>query len=240
MGPSRWKIITPSEFPWEQEAFDYLRAHLPDTDPYFAWQGFNFISDNGSIYEVDVLLLTPMGLFLVEVKSHPGALSGDAASWTWKHEGKIQTVDNPLLLASSKTKKLAGLLKRQKAFKDTRCPFLEPLIFVSAPGVQIELPDHARTRICARDRAATADRDARLGIIAALTEGNIAGVDTSRIPRIDRAIMGCVSRAMDQAGIRQSQRYRSISDYKLKTLLMDGPGWQDWEGILNGTTLISP
>ena len=29
MSPSRWKVITPSEFPWEQEAFDFLRAQ-PD------------------------------------------------------------------------------------------------------------------------------------------------------------------------------------------------------------------
>jgi hypothetical protein len=35
----------------------------------------------------------------------------------------------------------------------------------------------------------------------------------------------------DQAGIRQSERYRLISDYRLKTLLMDGPGWQDLEGV---------
>ncbi len=231
MGPTRWKVITPSEFPWEQEAFDYLRSLLPDSDPYLAWQGFNFISDNGSIYEVDVLLLTPVGFFLVEVKSHPGTLAGDAASWTWKHEGRVQTVDNPLLLANSKSKKLAGLLKHQKAFKDYRCPYLEPLLFVSAQGLQIELPEHARTRICPRDRAATPDRDGRPGITAALTDGNIPGVDLSRTPRIDRAIMGCVSRAMDQAGIRQSERYRLISDYRLKTLLMEGPGWQDWEGV---------
>jgi hypothetical protein len=153
MGPERWKVITPSEFPWEQEAFDYLRTHLPDADPYLAWQGFNFITDTGSIYEVDVLLLTPVGFFLVEVKSHPGALSGDGASWTWKHEGKLQTVDNPLLLASTKAKKLAGRLKVQRAFKEVRCPYLEPLVFLSAPGVQIELPEYARTRVCPRERA---------------------------------------------------------------------------------------
>ena len=145
-------------------AFDYLRAQLPDVDPYLAWQGLNFISDTGSIYEVDLLILTPIGFFLVEVKSHPGVLGGDAASWTWKHEGRLQTVDNPLLLASSKTKKLAGLLKVQKASKELRCPFLEALIFVSAPGPPVELPEHARTRVCPRDRGATTDRDARPGI----------------------------------------------------------------------------
>ncbi len=231
MGPSRWKVITPSEFPWEQEAFDFIRSQLPDSDPYLAWQGFNFISDNGSIYEVDVLILTPMGFFLVEVKSRPGVLAGDAATWTWKHEGRLASADNPLILANSKTKKLIGLLRRQKAFKDVRSPYLEALVFCSAPGLQCELPDHARTRVCLRDREAKEGREAHPGIIAALTDGCIFGVNTSRTPRIDRPIMHAVSRAMEQAGIRQSERYRTISDYRLKSLLMEGPGWQDWEGV---------
>src|SRR5436305_3848933 len=104
MGPSRWKVITPSEFPWEQEAFDYIRRQLPDTDPYLAWQGFNFISDTGSIYEVDLLILTPVGFFLVEVKSSPGVLQGDAGTWTWQHEGRLRSVDNPVHLADAKSK----------------------------------------------------------------------------------------------------------------------------------------
>jgi hypothetical protein len=104
MGQERWKVITRSEFPWEQEAFDYLRANLPDADPYLAWQGFNFITDTGGIYEVDALILTPVGFFLIEIKSHRGALDGDAASWTWKHEGRRQTIDNRSYLPAVKLK----------------------------------------------------------------------------------------------------------------------------------------
>ena len=69
--------------------------------------------------------------------------------------------------------------------------------------------------------------------IAALTRGHIPNVDDARSPKIDRAVMGAVSRAVDQAGIRQSERYRLISDYRLKTLLTDGPGWQDLEGVFS-------
>lgn len=231
MGFSRWKVITPSEFAWEQEAFDYIRARLPDADPYLAWQGFNFIADSGSIYEVDVVILTPVGFFFVEVKSHPGVLSGDAAAWTWKSDGKLHTIDNPLHLASNKSKKLAGLLKQQKAFREIRPPFLEPLIFCSAEGLQVELPEHARAHVCVRDREASGDREARPGIIAALMQGKVPGVGASRCSTIDRAVMGAVSRAMETAGIRQSERYRTIADYRLKALLMEGPGWQDWEGV---------
>lgn len=53
MSPSRWKTITPSNFPWEREALDFVREHLPDREPYRAWSNFEFISEDGTINEVD-------------------------------------------------------------------------------------------------------------------------------------------------------------------------------------------
>jgi hypothetical protein len=46
MSSERWKQITPSQFPWEREALDYVREHLPDCDPYRVWANFEFIADD--------------------------------------------------------------------------------------------------------------------------------------------------------------------------------------------------
>jgi hypothetical protein len=89
MSSERWKQITPSQFPWEREALDYVREHLPDCDPYRVWANFEFIADDGTINEVDILVLTPRGFFLVEIKSRPGTLSGDRATWVWRSESAI-------------------------------------------------------------------------------------------------------------------------------------------------------
>ena len=62
-----WKQITPSEYPWEREALDFVREGLPDHEPYRAWANFEFIADDGSINEVDLLLLTKKGFYLVEI-----------------------------------------------------------------------------------------------------------------------------------------------------------------------------
>lgn len=40
MKSDRWQTITPSEYPWEQHGLDYLRAGLPDRDPYRVWANF--------------------------------------------------------------------------------------------------------------------------------------------------------------------------------------------------------
>ena len=39
---------------------------------YRAWTNFEFVADDGSINEVDLLVFTPQGFFLVEIKSRPG------------------------------------------------------------------------------------------------------------------------------------------------------------------------
>ena len=33
---TRWATITPSQYPWEQAALDFVRAGLPDHEPYRA------------------------------------------------------------------------------------------------------------------------------------------------------------------------------------------------------------
>jgi serine/threonine protein kinase len=38
-----------------------------------------------------------------------------------------------------------------------------------------------------------------------------------------------VSQAMEQAGIRPSQRHRKVSDYVLEQIVGEGPGYQDWQ-----------
>jgi len=231
MSSERWKQITPSQFPWEREALDYVRDHLPDCDPYRVWANFEFIADDGTINEVDILVLTPRGFFLVEIKSRPGILSGDRATWVWTHEGRSHTEDNPIILANRKAKKLISLLKRQKACQKIRVPYLDPLVFCSHEGLDCRLQGVDRYRICLRDREKSHDRPAAPGIIAALKSRNVEGLFDNFEVLIDRPVASAISRAMEQAGIRPSQKSRRVGDYVLGNLLFDSPTgtYQDWE-----------
>jgi hypothetical protein len=40
MMKKQWKTITPSDYPWERAALDFIREGLPDHDPYRAWANF--------------------------------------------------------------------------------------------------------------------------------------------------------------------------------------------------------
>jgi len=208
-----------------------VRERLPDIDPYRAWVNFEFIADDGTINEVDLLVLTPRGFFLVEIKSKPGVLTGDRATWVWTHEGRSHTQDNPIILANRKSKKLASLLKRQKSCQKIRVPYLEPLIFCSNADLDCRLQGVDRYRICLRDQEQTTSRPAVPGIMAALKFRKVDGLTDNFEGVIDRPTAGAISRAMEQAGIRPSQKSRRVGDLILGRLLFDSPTgtYQDWE-----------
>ena len=113
---SNWITVTESRFPWEREALGFIREQFPSHSPYRAWSNFEFIANDGSINEVDLLVFTPQGFFLIEIKSCPGRLSGDAGTWTWRtSDNRLLTTDNPLIATNNKSKKLRSLLEAQKA-----------------------------------------------------------------------------------------------------------------------------
>lgn len=227
---SNWNTLSESKYPWERDALDFVRERLPSHEPYRAWSNFEFIADDGSINEVDLLVFSPYGFFLIEIKSRPGQLVGDAGTWTWKTDDKLRTVDNPLIATNMKAKKLSSLLQRQRASKKKhRLPFLEALVFCSAPGLKCDLTGNARFRVCLRDKEASSGREARPGIMAAITHRDCPGLDASPRGQHDRPMAKVVTQALDQAGIRPSQRHRKVADCVLDHLILEGPGYQDWE-----------
>lgn len=164
-----WTAVTESKYPWERDALDFVRDRFPDHEPYRAWANFEFIALDGSINEVDLLMLTPEGFFLVEIKSRPGRVYGDAGTWTWDTEGRLTTAANPLLGANLKAKKLRTLLERQKAVKGKgSLPWVEALVFLSAPHLQCDLRDTAAYRVCLRDRDGAPGQPERPGLLAAI------------------------------------------------------------------------
>ena len=208
----RWMEVSKSQYSWEQEALAYVREALPDVEPNRCWSNFEFVADDGSINEVDLLVLSAKGFFLVEVKSRPGVIDGDAMTWRWTDDGvgKERVIDNPRLLANRKARKLASLLHRQKALSLHRLPFLEPLIFLSASQLRCKLSGAAATGVCLRDSQSQQSRSGLSGIVHTLTYVSPEEYNDPRRRRLDRPMAQAIARALDEAGIRRSQRHRRV------------------------------
>ena len=227
MREGRWTTVQESEYPWERAALAYLKELLPEAEPFRAWSNFEFIGTDGSINEVDLLVISRHRIFLVEIKSAPGKVEGDAGTWTWRDKRHVRTMDNPLLLANRKAKKLKSLLAQQPAVKRARLrvPYVEAVVFLSNRGLTCALGGPARQGILLRDDAPN-DGYPTVGPVL---RGE-RGIGSARSSGIDARDAHVLARALDEAGIRPSQAQRRVGDYVLKQLLRETDVYQDWEG----------
>lgn len=228
-----------SPFPHEREALAFIKVRLPGNEPYRAWTNVEFIADDGSVNEIDVLIVTPRGFFLVEIKSFPGVLFGDGQSWRWRRpNGSDKHLPHPLILANTKAKRLRSLLARQAALRNERDPFITALVFLSSADLECRLHDIARMSVCGRDpdpvplgapkpeerRSAFAPLP---GIVAALKNPSVLNL---RGTSINRPMSAKIAEAIEQAGLTPWNRGRRAGDWELGELLDEGPGWQDFAG----------
>ncbi|MFD6752493.1 BREX system serine/threonine kinase PglW [Micromonospora gifhornensis] len=232
MQEGRWTTITPSQFAHEREALAHVQALLPDTEPYRAWSNFTFTAQTGHPYEVDLLVAAPGGLYLVEIKSWSGRLTSSGSNWLLHGPNGTRTFDNPLHLADAKAKKLKSLLQvaaSRRRGHPVRIPFVQAAVFLSKPGLAIDLSDHHLHGIYgpepADDRQSTGDqRQRRLDPITSLL---LRRPDDER-QRVTRETSVALPDLLADVGIARSRRHYQVGAWELETRPFDvGPTWQD-------------
>ncbi|MDP9384102.1 MAG: hypothetical protein M3P50_02515 [Actinomycetota bacterium] len=115
-----------------------------------------------------------------------------------------------------------------------RVPFVQPLIFLSDPTLRVTLDPEARFGVAGRDAAdgdAASQPGGLPGVVATLTKPT--GEEQQRLGDrvIDRPTAKLIATALDQAGVRPSQRRRQVGDLELRELLDEGTGYQDHVGV---------
>ncbi|MFC4035535.1 BREX system serine/threonine kinase PglW [Streptomyces polygonati] len=161
-GPPRrpqdqWNQERPSPYPWEQDALDHVRGLMPTAEPYRAWATFSFTAQSGRINECDLLIAVPAGLYLVEIKSHPGRLENRGSTWNFHGPDRTRTITNPLHFNDAKSKDLKSQLQwaaRQIGIRHP-LPRIEPAVFLSAPGLVSHLDAVQQLRVFGRDDGAS-------------------------------------------------------------------------------------
>ncbi len=211
---SRWKAISPSQFPWEQDALDFIQRAMPNREPFRAYSNFEFVAEDGSINEVDLLVVSRYTIFLVEIKSRPGEVGGDSHTWIWRDGAREYFDDNPLLLTNRKAKKLASLLRKQLTIQKRRTPYIQSLVFLSDPAQRCKLTGPARENVHLRADVAGKLFDETPPVASAQP--------------IDRDLATSINRAMEAIGIRPPQQSRRVGDYQLEQVLAETDFHQDW------------
>lgn len=224
--PARqWFQERPSPYPWEQDALDHVRRLLPEAEPYRAWAAFSFTARSGRVNECDLLVAVPAGLFLIEVKSHPGELHNTGSTWNFHGPDRTRTITNPLHFNDLKSKELRGRLQwaaRKLRMSDRIVPRVEPAVFLSAPDLVSHLDEVQRIRVYGRDDGGSGlDRIWQdfLGLPPERPELRIT-------PEFSRHVL---PRLLETAGIRQSTGHLRFGDaWRMLPHPLDaGPSWED-------------
>jgi serine/threonine protein kinase len=200
----------PTPYPWEREALDHIYAGIADIDPYQAWELHELHdSASGRLYELDLLFLSRVGLFLVEIKSHPGALTGDIVDWTFTEpNGRRRSIECPYATVNHKAKVLASLLARHVEDR----PFISAAVFT--PNVTSISIEGGRPPWLLRND----------DVASRLT----GGLD-DRMPRqiVNQPMMKALLQAMPRLGLRPSRAARIVGGFTLNSLLDEGEGYQE-------------
>ncbi|MEU5095757.1 BREX system serine/threonine kinase PglW [Streptomyces sp. NPDC020996] len=219
----RWFQPRRSGFRWEQEGLDHLRALMPKTEPYRAWATFQFTGASGRINECDVLIAVPGGLYLLELKGHPGRVVNHGDTWQF-HGDRVRTLRNPLHLTDLKAKELKGQLERAAralGMDPRQVPFIKPAVFLHDPGLVSELDEFQRTSVYGRNDGASG--------LPKVWDDLLGRPPERESWRITPVISQRLEQLMQRMGISHSTAHlRFGDDWKLAPRALDaGPGWED-------------
>ncbi|MGC5397539.1 BREX system serine/threonine kinase PglW [Streptomyces sp. DT20] len=211
MREGRWETVTDSEFPHERRGLEAIRTKLPDNDPWRAWSNFTFTANSGHVREVDLLVIAPGGVFLIELKDWHGSLESRNGTWLQTQpRGRQVAHGNPLHLANKKAKELAGLLEPE--LNGERVWVSEAVCFTDS-SLRVRLPHH--------DQHGVHTVPQLIGALKEPPQFEQRRIDAPRSRRI--------AAALGRVGIARSDAEFKVGPYLLHRKSFDsGPTWADY------------
>ncbi|MGA4865346.1 BREX system serine/threonine kinase PglW [Streptomyces lavendulocolor] len=212
-----------SGFRWEQEGLEHVRQLMPNAEPYRAWATFRFTGVTGRVNECDLLIAVPGGVYLLELKGHPGRVVNHGDTWQF-HGDRVRTLPNPLHLTDLKAKELKAQLERAAhtaGIPEAKIPFIKPAVFLHDPDLVSDLDEFQRTSVYGRNGGTgglPGIWDGLLGLPPERESWRVTPQDSQRLEML-----------MKRIGISHSTSHlRFANDWQLEPRAMDaGPGWED-------------
>ncbi|MGW1615626.1 BREX system serine/threonine kinase PglW [Streptomyces sp. NPDC002285] len=210
MRQGRWTTVTESEFDHEHRGLEAIREKLPDADPWRAWSNFTFTAHTGHVREVDLLVVAPGGVYMIELKDWHGSVTSENGTWVQTTPGGHRRPHgNPLHLVNKKAKELAGLLGQ-----NGRRVWVGEAVCFTDGGLRVRLPAHDQNGVHSVDELVTMlkqpPRDERRRITA---------IESREIRT-----------ALERIGIRRSDAEYKVGPYQLDRKSFDsGPTWADYK-----------
>ncbi|GAT68878.1 protein kinase [Planomonospora sphaerica] len=205
----RWATVTESEFDHEHRGLEAIRERLPDAEPWRAWSNFTFTAHAGHVREVDLLVVTPGGVCMVELKDWRGSLTTENGTWVQTtRDGRRIPHGNPLHLVNKKAKELAALLGQYG-----KRVWVSAAVCFTDSSLRVRLPAHDANGVHTVDELVEMLR-------------RPASDERQRITATDSRE---IKAALERVGIRRSDAEYKVGPYLLERKSFDtGPTWADY------------
>ncbi|MFE2022471.1 BREX system serine/threonine kinase PglW [Streptomyces sp. NPDC059499] len=209
MREGRWTTVTESEFDHERRGLEAIREKLPDSDPWRAWSNFTFTANTGHVREVDLMVVAPGGMCMIELKDWHGSVTAENGTWVQTTPGgRRRPHGNPLHLVNKKAKELAGLLRQ-----NVRNVWVGEAVCFTDNSLRVRLPAHDQNGVYT---------------IAELVEMLKQPPHDER-RRITAVGSREIKTAIERVGIRRSDAEYKVGPYQLERKSFDsGPTWADY------------
>ncbi|MEN3533622.1 BREX system serine/threonine kinase PglW [Microbispora sp. ZYX-F-249] len=205
----RWTTVTESEFDHERRGLEAIREKLPDSEPWRAWSNFTFTAQAGHVREVDLLVVAPGGVYLIELKDWHGSVATENGTWVQTSpSGRRVPHGNPLHLTDKKAKELAGLLGRHG-----KRVWVGAAVCFTDSSLRVRLSPNDQNGVYTISE-----------LVKMLLEP--ARDDRRRITPTDSRE---IKSTLEQIGIRRSDAEYKVGPYLLERKSFDtGPTWADY------------
>jgi hypothetical protein len=183
------------------------------------WANVEFVANDGSINELDALVLTPSGLYVVELKHWQGDIAGDGTQWAHRApNGRLQPEDNPYILTNRKAKRLASLIRH---YTKGQAPYVSAVVFLHAQLMRSKLDEVGRQHVYGLDSHPVSNLPSLKQFLLAHPRNPNWLISPER----GRQIVDMVRAAK----IRPSVKNRKVGQLLLLPKPFDeGNGWQDY------------
>ncbi len=234
-----WVIVGAPASPAEQQALDVVRDLLRDDGITHAWANLTFISRDGRTSEVDVLLLTKAGLFIVELKGWHGSVTCELNTWTQDTGRAIRRFGNSYLTADSKAKKLASILGEvgDKVPGRPKVPLIRSLVVMHGAGSTVTTADPTTFGLWALDGFEVKGLTGKRDFSTFLAAGPADARDTIDLLRARQII-----KLANEAGFKPTVKSKMVGEFVLDTadVLETAQTYQDLLGRNPGGETRAP
>lgn len=220
---SNWIAYQESSFEHERVGLDRIRQALPADTVLGAWSNFTLFEPSGRMHEVDALVLTRFGLWLLELKHWYGQLVVDQGYIISQRRANVRasTERNPILRTRTKAQVLASLLRSRGNYTQGEpVPHVAPVVVITHPQAELRFaPGSERLAVVTVDQLPTiigrAAPDHRRPEAAQLSEAQLSRLREG-LSQLDFA--------------KGAAPTRRAFSYNLRELLEESDDYQDYLG----------